>query len=233
MGNLVIISVFTICIFFFESSFLKAGDKVKFLGVKSVTIKGVIKGNMQNGTYTEYIDDYGNIRVEKSNVTMAGYKVNQWIIQKGRDIYTLDEKTKTATKTVNTMYDSMAASVKAKGREATYNEFYAALGGSLTGETGKYADQICDYWEIKNINSQVCVTEEGLGLSVKSNMGGMSINKEATEVKMGDPGPKSVYEIPAGYKIVKGMVSPGGPKSIEDLKDLDINKLMEDANNLN
>jgi hypothetical protein len=67
------------------------------------------------------------------------------------------------------------------------------VGGRATGKTGNYAGIDCDFWDIPALQTQSCVTSWGATLYTQAALMNMASEREATSIKIGDPGPASAY----------------------------------------
>lgn len=198
----------------------EADGTERFYGKKSFTIVSEQTG-VEAGEVIEHVREWGRIRAEIKNTTMsvAGFSqdTNQRAIYEGAKIITIDETTNAVVEAQNPMYDSIVARMKGKSGVDFGKEMMTQMGGVETDETGRFANHDCNYWEIASLNSKTCITEWGGTLHSVVNMGGMSFEKTATEVRMNDGGPDSAFaydaskatQAPNLQDIMKQMQQPG------------------------
>ena len=198
----------------------EADGTERFYGKKSFTIVSEQTG-VEAGSVIEHVREWGRVRAEIKDTTMsvAGFSqdTKQRAIYEGSKIVTIDEATNAVVEAQNPMYDSVVARMKGKSGVDFGKEMMAQMGGVETDDTGRFANHNCDYWEIASLNSRTCITEWGGTLHSVVNMGGMSFEKTATEVRMNDGGPDSAFaydaskatQAPNLQDIMKQMQQPG------------------------
>lgn len=197
----------------------EADGTERFYGKKTFTIVSRQTG-VEEGNVTEHVREWGRLRAEIKNTTMsvAGFTqdTKQRGIYEGAKIVTVDEITGGTTTTTNPLYDGIVARMKGKTGVDFGKEMMAQMGGVETEETGSFDGHDCHYWEIASLNSKTCVTDWGGTLHSVVNMGGMSFEKTATEVRMNDGGPDAAFaydaskatEAPNLQDIMKQMQQP-------------------------
>jgi len=172
---------------------------VRFYPIKSFTLVSTLEG-MNKGSKTMHVTDWGRkyVTIEKTTMSMMGITrtENKRVIVEGRDITTIDEDAKTITKAVNPMYDNIAKNVEGKGGVELGRSLMVALGHKPTGERGSFAGESCEYWSNPQFGQKLCATDDGIVLSIVTNMMGMNMSEVATEVRRGDAGPDSAYDLP-------------------------------------
>lgn len=168
----------------------------RFYGKKAFTIVSKQTG-MQSGDIVEHVRDWGrrSARITNTSMTMGGFTqtTRQRVIQNGAEIITVDDAAGTVTSMKNPIYDSVVAAMKGKSGIAFGKEIMTRMGARETGEKGSFAGQGCDYWELASAGTKTCVTEWGGTLHVLTNMAGMSIERTATEARLGDGGPDEAF----------------------------------------
>lgn len=182
----------------------------RFYGKQAFTIVSTQTG-MQSGDIVEHVRDWGrrSSRITNTTMTMSGFTqtTRQRVIQNGAEFITVDETTGTVTSMKNPIYDSVVAAMKGKSGMAFGKEIMTRMGGRETGEKGSFAGQDCDYWELPGAGTKTCVTAWGGTLHVLTNMAGMSIERTATEVRLGDGGPDEAFAYDASK--VEAAPDPG------------------------
>lgn len=173
-----------------------AADLPCFFGEESFTVEFKLTG-METGSITEHVKDCGRKRVEirDSSMTMSGMTT----VQKKRTIYdgdqiiTVDSVNGAVTKTTNPMYDQLVESMGSQGGVEFGKQLMQQLGGQDTGKTATYAGTECQIWEIPTLSTTTCVTAWGATLQNSVTMMGMTSDREATKVELGNPGPEQAY----------------------------------------
>lgn len=198
----------------------EADGTERFYGKKTFTIVSKQTG-VEEGDVTEHVREWGRLRAEIKNTTMsvAGFtqETKQRGIFEGPKIATVDDTTGAVTLATNPMYDGIVARMKGKSGVDFGKEMMAQMGGVETDEKGSFAGHDCQYWEIASLSSKTCVTEWGGTLHSVVNMGGMSFEKTAIEVRMNDGGPDEAFaydaskatEAPNLQDLMKQMQQPG------------------------
>jgi len=168
----------------------------RFYGKEAFTIVSKQTG-VETGDITEHVRDWGRRRAEIKNtsISVSGFtrSANQRVVQNGAEIVTIDNVTGTVTSMTNPIYDDIVARMRGKSGVEFGGEMMAAMGGRETGEKGSFAGQECDYWELASVGTKTCVTPWGGTLHTLTNMAGMSIEKTAVEVRLGDGGPDEAF----------------------------------------
>jgi hypothetical protein len=153
---------------------------------------------MMEGEVIEQCRNWCNERVETRHLKLSLGGLNQLqderIIAVGEDIYNVDERQGTVTKTKNPMWSGIVEQVEAGGAESTFDAWMNAMGFHPTGSTRTIAGEACDdYVSQQMMNANSCITKDGLTL--RSEVAGAI--QSAVEVHRGDPGDLAAYEIPA------------------------------------
>lgn len=184
-----------------------ADGKERFFGREKFTIVSTQSG-AQTGDVTEYVRDWGRQRAEvtHSTVNVAGYTqaMNQKTVQDGASIATVNLDTGAVTTMENPMYDTIVAKMQGKSGLDFGKEIMTEMGGSATGEKGSFAGHDCEYWELPAVGAKTCVTAWGGTLHTNVNMGGMTFERKATEVRLGDGGPDDAF----AYDASKATAAP-------------------------
>lgn len=175
-----------------------AADTPRYYEKEAFTIVYQQTGKVDAGEIVEHARNWGAQRVEvKKTVTKVvgiTQKVDQRIVYEGAKVTTIDNATGAVSTMTNPLYDQVVASMRGKTGVVYGKELLRASGGRETGEKGTFAGQACDYWEVPSLGARSCVTPWGATLKLTSRLGGISVEKTATEVRIGDPGPASAYQ---------------------------------------
>ncbi len=197
----------------------EADGTERFFGKKSFTIVSKQTG-MEEGDVVEHVRDWGRKRAEIKNtsVSIGGFTqpTSQRAIYDGSKITTVDETTGRVTTTTNPMYDAIVARMKGKSGVDFGKEVMIQMNGEVTDEKGNFDGHDCEYWVIASMGAKSCITSWGGTLHTIVNMGGMSMEKTAIEVRMNDGGPDDAFaydaskatEAPNLEEIMKKM-NPG------------------------
>lgn len=179
----------------------------RFFGREKFTIVSAQTG-AQTGDVTEHVRDWGRQRAEvtHSTVSISGYTqaMNQKTVQNGDKIATVNLDTGAVTTMDNPMYDTIVAKMKGKSGLDFGKEIMTEMGGSATGEQGSFAGHDCEYWELPSVGAKTCVTAWGGTLHTNVSMGGMTFERKATEVRLGDGGPDDAF----AYDASKATTAP-------------------------
>jgi hypothetical protein len=190
-----------------------AADTPRFYEKEAFTIVYQQTGKVDAGDIVEHTRNWGAQRVElkKTTTKVMGMtqKVDQRIVYEGAKVTTIDNTTGSVSTMTNPLYDQVVASMKGKTGVVYGKELLRASGGKATGEKGSFAGESCEYWEVPSLGARSCVTPWGATLKLTSNFGGMSVEKTATEIRVGDPGPASAYQ----YDTSKAVQQP----SLQDI----------------
>lgn len=183
-----------------EENAPEADGKERFYGKRAFTIVSTQTG-AEEGDVTEHVRDWGRLRAEvkDTSISIAGFTqaTNQRIIYDGADITTVDETSGAVTTATNPIYNAMVARMKGKSGVEFGKEMMTQMGGRVTDEKAKFAGHDCTYWELPSLGGKACVTDWGGTLHTVVAMAGVSMEKTATQVRMGDGGPDSVYQFDA------------------------------------
>lgn len=178
----------------------QAQDDVRWYDRETFTVTYELTG-AETGTVVEHVRDWGRLRVEIKDATMSvmGFTqaANQRVIYDGDQIITIDNTTGAVTQTTNPIYAQLAANMDGASGVEFGEQMMVAMGGSRTGETGEFAGLACDYWNVAQMMSVVCVSAEGIALSTASNVAGISQERVAVEVLLDDGGPDEAFEYDA------------------------------------
>ncbi len=198
----------------------EADGTERFYGKRAFTIVSTQTG-AEEGDVTEHVRDWGRKRAEIKDTSMsiAGFtqETKQRLIYDGDQIITIDETTGNVTTSVNPFYDAIVSRMKNKSGVEYGKEIMAQFGGRETGEKGKFAGHECDYWEVASAGTKSCVTSWGATLHSSTNMGGVTMEKTAVEVRMDDGGPDSAFE----YDASKAQEAPDISKIMQQMKQPD------------
>lgn len=182
-----------------------AADAPRFYDKEAFTIVYQQTGKVDAGEIVEHARNWGAERVELKKTTTKimgiSQKVDQRIVYEGAKVTTIDNATGGVSSMTNPLYDQVVASMQGKTGVVYGKELLRASGGKETGEKGTFAGESCDYWEVPSLGARSCVTPWGATLKLTSKLGGISVEKTAMEVRVGDPGPASAYQYDASKAV--------------------------------
>jgi hypothetical protein len=182
------------------ASFVQASDE-RFYGKEKFTVVSVQSG-AETGTITEHVRDWGRKRVEIKDTTMTMMGVTRRaqtrVIYDGDQIITTDLVTGAVTRARNPMYQQLVQSMAGKDGVEFGKQMMLGMGASETGESGDFAGQKCHYWKLPQFGSRTCVTDFGVTLYNSTAMMGMTIERTATAVRLGDGGADEAFKYDAG-----------------------------------
>lgn len=171
-----------------------AGER--FLDRESFTIEYAVSGDA-SGTIVEHVRDWGKRRaeVQDTTATILGTSTVQQTrkVQDGATLYTFDLASGTMTSGPAPFYQEFVDASRGTTGVETGKAILRALGGTETGETGAFAGEPCVYWEIARLGSRTCVTEWGGTLHASTRIGRLTLERTATNVRIGDGGPNEAF----------------------------------------
>lgn len=177
-----------------------ADGRERFYGRETYTIVFDQTG-MIAGSITEHVRDYGRRRAEitKTTTSVAGMSVKQdtRLVAEGAKMTTVDNQTGAVTTMTNPMYDGIVAAMKGKSGVEVGEQMMRRMGAKATGEKASFAGHDCEYWTIAGLGSRSCVTPWGATLHISSSLAGMSYDKKAIAIRMGDGGPDAAFAFDA------------------------------------
>lgn len=195
----------------------EAGGAERFYGRERFTIVSSQSG-AETGEIIEHVRDWGRKRVEIKNTTLSvsGFtkETATRTIYDGASIVTVESGTGAATTTDNPLYNTMVARMKGKSGVDFGRELMTQMGGSATGEKGSFAGESCDYWELAQMGVKTCVAPWGGSLKTVANLGGISFDKTATEIRIGDGGPDDAFS----YDPSKATAGPDLNQLIQQMR---------------
>ncbi len=196
-----------------------AGGEERLYGQEKFTLVYKLTGQ-QSGSVTEHNRAWGRKRVEINDtvLTVAGMtqKTRTRVIYDRASIITVDPDTGAATTTVNPMYDQLIGAMRGRSGVEMGKEMMVAMGGQSTGEQGSFAGQACEYWTVAAVGARSCVTPWGATLKQTTTFAGVTMDREAIEVRIGDGGPDDAY----AYDASKATAGPDLKKAMDVLKGL-------------
>jgi hypothetical protein len=184
-----------------------ADGEERFYGKESFTIVSAQTGT-ESGDFVEHVRDWGRNRAEikKTTLKFGSFTTDSATrtIYEGARVTTVDLKTGAVTSFNNGQYDAIVARMKGRSGVEFGKEIMTALGGVETGETGSFAGHDCVYWELASLGSRTCVTPWGGSLHTSASLAGVTFEKTAIEVRMGDGGPDDAF----AYDASKAQEQP-------------------------
>lgn len=196
-----------------------AGGEERLYGEEKFSIVYRLSGQ-QEGAVTEYNRAWGRQRAEITDTVMriAGrtMKTRTRAIYDGPNIATVNLDTGATTTTVNPMYDQLVGAMRGRTGVEMGKEMMVAMGGQATGERGTFAGQACEYWTVPSFGARSCVTPWGATVKQTTTFAGVTIDKEATAVRVGDGGPDEAF----AYDASKATAGPDVEKAMKVLKGL-------------
>jgi len=185
-------------ILFFNSSALTAQTKdYKRYKLKSAIIKFQQSGTLE-GTAILYFDDYGMKEAthEEGEMAMFGIKQESKTVNylHGFMQYNMDMINKTATKTKNTILQSLVENSESSDLEEIGMEMFKQMGGEKVGKED-IIGKPCEIWELKQMGTKVWIWN-GIPLRTETDMMGIKLIKVATNIKANVSIPPDKIEIP-------------------------------------
>ncbi len=170
--------------------------------MKSGVVKYEISG-MQNGTAELFFDDFGmrEATYENAVIEMYGIKQESKSINylQGYWQYNIDQISNSATKTKNTILESIVENSEDGDLVVIGQEMFISMGGKLIGEEDVIGKP-CEIWELKSMGTKVWVWEN-VPLKTETNMMGISILRIATSVEKNADVQASKLEIPSDIEF--------------------------------
>lgn len=179
-----------------EAEGAAASGAERFYGQESFTIVMAHTGR-QLGTTTTHVRDWGRRRVELNDTTLSvsgiTARTNNRVIYDGARVITIEAGANAGTAITNPLYGQVVEAMRGRSGVEFGQQIMTQMGGRSTGESGSFAGHACDYWENASLGSRSCVTPWGATLHLRSNIGGITIEQTATEVRLGDGGPDRAF----------------------------------------
>lgn len=175
----------------------------KRYSLKSAIVEYKMSG-MQTGTATLYFDEFGMKEATYENTVMElyGVKVETKTVNylMGYLQYSIDRINNTATKTKNTMLESLVENSKGDLEEVG-QEMFISMGGKMTGSE-EMIGKPCEIWVLESLGTKVWVWKN-IPLRTETNMMGIQIVKVATSLKENVEIPKDKLEVPANVEFTE------------------------------
>jgi hypothetical protein len=174
---------------------------------------------VQTGTAIMYFDDYGMKEATYENTVMDMYGIKletesiNYLV--GYFQYILDIKNNIATKTKNTILQSLVE--KSKGDlEEVGRDMFVSMGGEMTG-TENMIGKPCEIWELKSMGTKIWVWEN-IPLRSETNLMGIQILRVATKIDENAVIPTEKLEVPTDIEFTEiDMNNPfGKTKKLEE-----------------
>ncbi len=171
-----------------------SGDR--FYGREAFTIVSKQTGT-EFGTVTEHARQWGRARVEvyDTTVKLGAAKLpkrERKIFDRGR-VTTINDINGKKSSARAPAYNRVIRQMKNKPADEAGAVIMASVGGMPTGKTGSFAGHDCTYYKNDAIGTRACVTPWGGTLHLIVKLGAIEVDRRATEVRMGEPGPDSAY----------------------------------------
>jgi cell division protein FtsB len=169
----------------------------KRYSMKSAIVNYEMSG-LQNGTAKLYFDDYGmkEATYETATLEMYGIKKETETVNylNGYWQYNLDKKANSATKSKNTMLESIVEGSEDGDLVEVGLEMFEAMGGKKTGHE-EIIGKPCEIWELQSMGTKVWVWKN-IPLRSETDIMGIKIIRVATDVDENADIPSGKIEIP-------------------------------------
>ncbi|MGH6951402.1 MAG: hypothetical protein ACREH4_11040 [Vitreimonas sp.] len=147
------------------------------------------------GTTTTHVRDWGRQQAILNDMTLSAgetsYPYENRMIIDGLRIVTIDANG-VASATAATDNNQDAPERHGRSWMEHYEHVMIPIGARRTGETGSFAGQRCEYWEIPSLGARDCITSWGWTLYRTNTI--VDVGEEAaTEVRIGDGGPDAAF----------------------------------------
>lgn len=198
----------------------------KRYSVESGIIKYKWEGFMK-GEQTIYFDKYGyyETSISKTKTTVMGFttEAEEMTIMHGAEVFSIDLKTKTATRVINPILEENPGAdweeiaedmVKKMGFKKVGNE-------TILGKNCEVYEGMGKIWIWK-----------GLNLKTETKGMGMDATLTATDVNLGVSIPSKKFEVPSDVKITDGIsLDPNGMGNDEEIPE-DMGEMMNKLKNM-
>ena len=176
----------------------------KRYSMKSAIVKYEMTG-LQNGTAKLYFDDYGMKEATYETATLEMYGMKQEIetvnYLHGYWQYNLDKKTNSATKSKNTMLESIVEGSEDGDLVEVGLEMFGAMGGKKTGKED-IIGKPCEIWELQSMGTKVWVWKN-IPLRSETDIMGIKIIRVATSVVENADIPSGKIEVPTDIEFME------------------------------
>lgn len=168
----------------------------RFYGRETFTIVTSQTGH-EAGSVIEHVRDWGRRRAEIKDATLRVSGVTQRIntrgVFEGPQVTTINLDDGAVSTMTNPVYDQVVANMRGRDGVEFGRQIMTQMGGRATGERGSFAGHDCEYWEIQQLGSRSCVTPWGATLYNRTSLAGVTIERTATQVRLGDGGPDAAF----------------------------------------
>lgn len=180
---------------------------------------------MMTGTYEEYCRNYcvERVEVEKFEMTMMGMKMpgeDRRLVSNGATKYTIDFAKGRVTEINNPFYADMAARATREGPVEAARQFLTMSGTVETSETSKVGSWDCTIWVNAAAGTRICMSKDMIPVQMQMNFAGMEFTRTLVELRIGDPGPDEMYEIPQGMEAKPLEMPAGAPANLKAIMDM-------------
>jgi hypothetical protein len=173
-----------------------AGGEERFYGQEQFTIVYAHTGQ-QIGMSTEHVREWGRRRAEITDTRMSfagvSQRTNTRAVFEGSRIATTNLDTQAVTTSTNPFYEPIVAGLRGRDAVEVGRTMMTAMGGRSTGERSTFGGLECEHYEIPRLGARQCVTSWGATLHLRTSLAGITMEKTATQVRMGDGGPDASF----------------------------------------
>lgn len=183
---------------------------IKFHPVEVFTVEYELTGS-ETGKTVEHWRDWGHSRVEiRSTIRNVdpAHPVNERIITTDHEVTIIDEITREGAVTDNPEQVSLIQDSQDEDPIKFADKLMMALGGTKTETVHEYAGEACTLWTFSELAEQ-CVTDDGIVLYSKAILYSLHLEQKATEIRRGDAGPDSAFEIDDTIEVIDMPAPPG------------------------
>lgn len=125
----------------------------------------------------------------------------------GLEQYSIDNKTKTGTKTINKFLENMTGNADDEDMIEVGEQMLENMGGKKVGTETVLGKQ-CDVWEISSMGTKIWVWN-GIALKTTIDFLGQSYSIIATNIQVDVTVPANKLKIPKGFTITEMQNIPG------------------------
>lgn len=182
---------------------------IKLHPVEVFTVEYELTGS-ETGKTVEHWRDWGHSRVEiRSTVRNVdpAHPVNERIITNDHDVMLIDELTREGALTDNPEHFALIQDAQDEDPIKFADKLMMVLGGTKTETMQEYAGEACTLWTFSELAEQ-CVTEDGIVLYSKAILYSLHLEQKATEVRRGDAGPDSAFEVGDNIEVIDMAAPP-------------------------
>lgn len=184
-----------------------------------------VQEGMMEGSYEEYCRNYcyERVEVEKFAVNMMGMKMpgeDRRLISRGGTKYTVDFTKGSVIEISNPFYNDMVERANASSPLEAAKQYLAISGTIETSETASVGQWQCTIWVNAAAGTRLCINDDMITVSTEMNFAGMQFSRTLVDLRIGDPGPDDLYQVPDNMEAKALELPEGAPANLKALMEM-------------